>query len=60
MKILYAGTPDFAIPPLQGLLDAGYPIVGVVTQMDKPQGRKGVLTPPPVKTFAQSRGLEVF
>ena len=60
MKILYAGTPDFAIPPLQSLLDAGYPIVGVVTQMDKPQGRKGVLTPPPVKTFAQSRGLEVF
>ena len=60
MKILYAGTPDFAIPPLQSLLDAGYPIVGVVTQIDKPQGRKGVLTPPPVKTFAQSRGLEVF
>ena len=60
MKIVYAGTPDFATLPLQNLIDAGYEVVGVVTQSDKPQGRKGVLTPPPVKTLALSYGLPVI
>lgn len=60
MKILFAGTPDFAVAPLQNLIERGYEIVGVVTQADKPQGRKGVLTPPPVKTLAQKYGLPVF
>ena len=52
MKIVYAGTPEFAVAPLQKIIEAGYEVVGVITQADKPQGRKGILTPPPVKTFA--------
>ncbi len=60
MKILFAGTPDFAVAPLQNIIDAGFEVVGVVTQIDKPQGRKAVLTPPPVKTFALGKGIPVF
>lgn len=60
MKILFAGTPDFAVAPLQNIIDAGFEVVGVVTQIDKPQGRKGILTPPPVKTAAQELGIPVF
>ena len=60
MKILFAGTPDFAVAPLKNLIENGFDVVGVVTQEDKPQGRKGVLTPPPVKTVALSLGLPVF
>lgn len=60
MKILYAGTPEFAVPPLQALKEAGLEVVGVVTQPDKPQGRKNILTPPPVKVAAQSLGLPVL
>ncbi len=60
MKILFAGTPDFAVAPLQNIIDAGFEVVGVVTQIDKPQGRKAVLTPPPVKVFALEKGLPVF
>ena len=60
MKIVYAGTPEFAVLPLQTLLDNGFEVVGVITQEDKPQGRKGILTPPPVKTLAQKYGLPVF
>ena len=53
------GTPDFAVPCLARLIDDGYEIVGVVTQPDKPQGRKMKLTPPPVKVLAQEHGLPV-
>ena len=60
MKIVYAGTPDFAVLPLQKIIEAGFEVVGVITQADKPQGRKGVLTPPPVKTLALSLGLPVL
>lgn len=60
MKILYAGTPEFAVEPLKRILDAGYDVVGVVTRRDKPTGRKGIITPPPVKTFALERGIPVF
>lgn len=60
MKIVYAGTPDFAVLPLQKIIEAGYEVVGVITQADKPQGRKGILTPPPVKTFALERGIPVL
>ena len=48
LKIVYAGTPEFAVQPLIKLYEAGYALT-VVTQPDKPQGRKGVLTPSPVK-----------
>ena len=60
MKIVYAGTPEFATLPLQAILDAGFDVVGVITQEDKPQGRKGILTPPPVKTLAQKYGIPVI
>ena len=60
MKIVFAGTPDFALSPLQAIADAGFEIVGVVTQPDKPQGRKNILTPPPVKTLALERGFSVL
>ncbi len=53
MKIIFAGTPDFAVAPLQKIIDSGYEVVGVITQTDKPQGRKGILTPPPVKVLAE-------
>ncbi len=60
MKIVFAGTPDFAVIPLQNIIEAGFEVVGVVTQTDKPQGRKGILTPPPVKTVAQKYGIPVL
>ena len=60
MRILFMGTPDFAVSALKALVDAGHDVVGVVSQPDKPQGRKMVLTPPPVKVFAQERGISVY
>lgn len=59
-KIIFMGTPAFAVPILQGLIDAQYEILGVVTQPDRPQGRKKVLTPSPVKRFALTQGLKVW
>ena len=49
MKIVYMGTPEFAVPPLKAIIDSGHNVVGVFTQPDKPKGRGYVLTPPPVK-----------
>ncbi|MBQ7912408.1 MAG: methionyl-tRNA formyltransferase [Clostridia bacterium] len=60
MKILFAGTPDFAVAPLKNIIESGFEVVGVITQTDKPQGRKGILTPPPVKGFALDKGLPVL
>ncbi|MBR2646045.1 MAG: methionyl-tRNA formyltransferase [Clostridia bacterium] len=60
MKIIFAGTPDFAVLPLKKLHEIGAKIVAVVTQIDKPQGRKGVLTPPPVKMAAIELGIPVL
>ncbi len=60
MKIVYAGTPDFAVLPLRKIIEAGFEVVGVITQTDKPQGRKGILTPPPVKTLAQEKNIPVL
>lgn len=60
MKVVFAGTPDFAVQPLQAIISAGHEVVGVITQADKPQGRKGILTPPPVKTKALEYGLPVL
>ncbi|MDR3766468.1 MAG: methionyl-tRNA formyltransferase [Butyricicoccus sp.] len=60
MRILFMGTPDFAVPSLARLLDDGHEIVGVLTQPDKPQGRKMKLTPPPVKVLAQEHSLSVY
>lgn len=60
MKIVFAGTPAFAIAPLKKIIENGFEVVGVITQTDKPQGRKGILTPPPVKTLACGLGLPVL
>ena len=60
MKIVYAGSPQYAVAPLQALIEGGYNVTAVITQPDKPVGRKGVLTPTPVKTFAQEKGIPVI
>ena len=60
MKIVFAGTPEFAVAPLQKIIDAGFEVVGVITQTDKPQGRKGILTPPPVKLLAEKYAIPVL
>lgn len=59
MRIIFLGTPDFAVPPLAALLDAGHDVACVVTQPDRPCGRHRRLAPPPVKEFARARGLPV-
>ena len=59
-KILFMGTPDFAVPTLKSLMEEGYPIAGVITQPDRPQGRGKKIVPPPVKTCALELGLPVF
>ncbi len=60
MNIVFMGTPDFSVPCLQALLDAGYLVTGVFTQPDKPKGRGYQLAPPPVKEFALTQNLPVF
>ncbi len=60
MRIVFMGTPEFAVPCLQKLIDCGHEITGVFTQPDKPQGRKMILTPPPVKELAVANGLKVY
>ncbi|GIO38715.1 methionyl-tRNA formyltransferase [Paenibacillus antibioticophila] len=60
ISILFMGTPAFAVPSLEALISAGYKIVGVVSQPDRPQGRKKVLTPTPVKEAALRHGLPVL
>lgn len=60
MRIVFMGTPDFAVPSLQALLDAGHEVCAVYTQPDKPQGRKQVLTAPPVKELALQGGIPVY
>ena len=60
MRVVFMGTPDFAVPSLQALLDAGHEVAAVYTQPDKPQGRKQILTAPPVKELALAHGIPVF
>ena len=60
MRILFMGTPDFALFALRALCDAGENVVGVVTQPDKPKGRGYELCPPPVKVFATEKGIPVY
>lgn len=60
MRIIYAGTPEFAVPALQGLIDAGHEIVMVLTQPDRPAGRGMQLKASPVKQLALQHGLRVF
>ena len=58
-RVLFMGSPQFAIPTLQALM-SGYQVAGVVTQPDRPSGRGRQLHPPPVKVLAQAHGLPVL
>ena len=60
MKIIFMGTPDFAVVPLDKIYNAGHEIVLIVTQPDKARGRSGRFTPSPVKEWALEHGIEVF
>lgn len=60
MRIVFMGTPDFAVPSLAALLTAGHTVTLAVTQADKPVGRHQTLTPPPVKQYALEHGIPVF
>lgn len=61
LRIVYMGTPDFAVQSLRALVEGGYNVVGVITMPDKPVGRHGsVLQPSPVKEYALSQGLPVL
>ncbi|MDT2747569.1 methionyl-tRNA formyltransferase [Vagococcus fluvialis] len=59
-KIIFMGTPGFSVPILNGLVAEGYDVLRVVTQPDRPVGRKKVLTPPPVKEAALEHGIKVL
>ncbi len=59
-SIVFMGTPDFSVPVLDMLVKEGYTILGVVTQPDRPKGRKRIMTPPPVKVAAEKHGLRVL
>ena len=60
LKIIFAGTPDFAVPALQALFDKGYEVVGVLTQPDRPSGRGLKLHPSPMKLKANELGIPVY
>ena len=60
LRIIFAGTPDFAARHLDALLTSGHQIVGVFTQPDRPAGRGKKLMPGPVKVLAETHGLPVF
>lgn len=60
MRIVFMGTPDFAVPCLERLVSDGENVVGVFSQPDKPKGRGHILTPPPVKECALTHNIPVF
>ncbi|MCS7222012.1 MAG: methionyl-tRNA formyltransferase [Anaerolineae bacterium] len=59
-RVIFMGTPEFAVPTLAALIDEGYDLVAVVTQPDRPAGRGRELTPSPVKKYALTHGLLVL
>ncbi|PLR87519.1 methionyl-tRNA formyltransferase [Bacillus sp. V33-4] len=59
-KIVFMGTPDFSVPVLRQIIADGYEVIAVVTQPDRPVGRKRVMTPPPVKVEAVKQGIPVY
>ncbi|GAB2561439.1 methionyl-tRNA formyltransferase [Gracilibacillus alcaliphilus] len=59
-KVIFMGTPDFAVPVLERVIAEGYHVDLVVTQPDRPKGRKRILTPPPVKVAAEAHQIPVF
>lgn len=60
MRIVFMGTPDFAVPCLEKLISSGHDVVGVFSQPDKPVGRKQILTPPEVKACALKYDIPVY
>jgi len=60
MRIVFAGTPEFAVPSLLALVQAGHEVVGVITREDAPLGRKRVMTPSAVASAAEKLGLAVY
>lgn len=60
LKIVFAGTPEFAVPSLEALIKSKYQVVGVYTQPDRPAGRGRKITPSPVKLVAQAHQISVF
>lgn len=60
MRVVFMGTPDFAVGTLEAIVAAGHEVVGVVTQPDKSKGRSKALVPTPVKAAAMAHGLNVF
>lgn len=61
MKIVFFGTPEIAVPILEKLVQIqDFDVISVITQPDRPVGRKGHITPPPIKTSANNLGIDVF
>ena len=60
LRIIFMGTPEFACPTLQRLIDRGENVIAVVTQPDRPKGRGQKPEAPPVKTLAERHGILVF
>jgi methionyl-tRNA formyltransferase len=60
LRIVFMGTPEFAVPSLQLLVEHGFRIVGVITAPDKPKGRGQKVIPSPVKAYAESQGLRIL
>ncbi len=60
MKVVFMGTPDFAVPCLESIIDDGHSVLGVFTQPDKKKGRKQILTPSDVKVCAEKYSLPVY
>ncbi|MEX1105294.1 MAG: formyltransferase family protein, partial [Ilumatobacteraceae bacterium] len=58
-RLVYLGTPDMAVPPLESLVAAGFDVVAVVTRVDKRRGRGGAMVPSPVKAAAGRLGIPV-
>ena len=60
MKVIFMGTPEFAIPSLEAIHKKGYEILSVITQPDKPKGRGMHITPSPVKQFALKNDIQTM
>ncbi|MDD5544986.1 MAG: methionyl-tRNA formyltransferase, partial [Acidobacteriia bacterium] len=60
MRIVFMGTPEFAVPALKKIVEAKHQVVGVFTQPERPVGREQLVTPPPVKRWAIQQGLKAF
>ena len=60
MKVIFMGTPDFAMESLKALNEEGYEILSVVTNPDRPKGRGMKLIASPVKQYAEDRGMKIY